>query len=137
VLGFGDGSIIARKYRWTEYPGGQGWSVPQSYWHKGWILRTDHQPIDATTRRMPWHGFSSESRDGKTAQGTWSRSAIWIPLWLPAILLSIYPLRVWVRSVREDERRAKNQCDRCGYDLRESKDRCPECGNPIPVRRAS
>ena len=35
--------------------------------------------------------------------------------------------RRW-RSVREGRRRSRNQCLRCGYDLRASPKQCPECG---------
>ena len=49
----------------------------------------------------------------------------------------------WVKARRVRERRRRNQCTQCGYDLQSSPDRCPECGaararsrDPKPPQRS-
>jgi len=60
-------------------------------------------------------------------------SAIFFPLWLPAILFAIAPTYWFL--VAPHRRRAKRRklglCPTCGYDLRASPDRCPECGTAV------
>jgi predicted amidophosphoribosyltransferase len=51
----------------------------------------------------------------------------------PSILPMFFFIRRLSRSVRHHDRKRRNLCVHCGYDLRASKDRCPECGEPIPT----
>jgi hypothetical protein len=50
-----------------------------------------------------------------------------IPLWLPALLLTIGPA---ARLLTLRRRSRSGHCRRCGYDLRATPERCPECGRP-------
>ena len=55
-------------------------------------------------------------------------TAIWIPLWLPLLLIATPTAYFWYT-----DRRAKPwQCPKCRYDLRGLDGGvCPECGTPI------
>lgn len=59
-----------------------------------------------------------------------------IPIWLPAILISIYPAIVWRNHFsttgRQKRRRERSLCIHCAYDLTgNTSGLCPECGHPI------
>lgn len=58
------------------------------------------------------------------------------PLWLPMILLLIYPtIRLCLGPVRQGFRMRRGRCGRCGYDLRaNTTNTCPECGQVVPGR---
>lgn len=60
-----------------------------------------------------------------------------VPLWLPALLLSLPPVARLARRTRRHHRSATGHCATCGYDLRASKGRCPECGTPIASTMAA
>ncbi|HTL29038.1 MAG TPA: hypothetical protein VL282_07455 [Tepidisphaeraceae bacterium] len=58
---------------------------------------------------------------------------VWLPHWLPILLLSALPMWQLVTRLRQKRRTVRGLCMNCGYDLRASSDRCPECGAMIPV----
>ena len=60
--------------------------------------------------------------------GTW----IYVPLWLFAILLLVYPTLAFIRGPFARWRRSrKGVCLKCGYDLTGNVSGvCPECGEP-------
>jgi hypothetical protein len=67
---------------------------------------------------------------------------VYISLWLPTLLLAVYPALVVLKRAREIDRRRRARqnlclCPGCGYDIRATPDaagplwdRCPECGRP-------
>ncbi len=67
--------------------------------------------------------------DTHVARSGWLK----VPVWLPLMLLSVYPIIAFVRGpLRRYRRRKRNQCDGCGYDLTGNESgRCPECGKAI------
>jgi hypothetical protein len=54
--------------------------------------------------------------------------SLWLPHWLPVLLLMILPLHALLMHRRHVRRQQRGLCNQCGYDLRASGDRCPECG---------
>lgn len=58
---------------------------------------------------------------------------LWVSLWVPLVLLGIYPSFSLMRGpVLRLRRRRKGLCVRCGYDLTGNiTGVCPECGTPI------
>lgn len=77
---------------------------------------------------------ASQLRRGRTPSGQISKGrlgfhyALIMPHWF-LVAVSAIPPGVWLfRRARERRRRTRNQCVRCGYDLRGTPDRCPECG---------
>jgi hypothetical protein len=46
----------------------------------------------------------------------------------PLFFFPLWAVGRLVREIREDGRRLKGMCAKCGYDLRASGERCPECG---------
>jgi len=55
------------------------------------------------------------------------KRAVTVPFYALAAATSILPL-FWVRSRWQRQRRFRDVCKCCGYDLRATPDRCPECG---------
>lgn len=49
----------------------------------------------------------------------------WVPYWLVALLLAVFPAASAARLVQRRRRSAAGLCRHCGYDLRESPDGCP------------
>ena len=58
---------------------------------------------------------------------------LWLPQWLPVVLLSIWPARRLRTTIRRWQWRRKGHCVECGYDLRATPERCPECGTVRPL----
>ena len=56
-----------------------------------------------------------------------------VPLWVPFLVLSAYPVLAFVRGpVRRWRRRKRGLCAQCGYNLTGlTEPRCPECGERI------
>jgi len=77
------------------------------------------------------HGRYLQLLAGADSTGWW----LALPYWLPALLLSAYP--IWLARSRRIRRRRHEQglCLSCGYDLRQSTSRCPECGADIKGSR--
>lgn len=63
-------------------------------------------------------------------QSTRTQLFVWISLWLPILLFSIYPSIAFIRGpLRRHSRRKRNQCIDCGYNLTGNVSGvCPECG---------
>ena len=62
---------------------------------------------------------------------------LWLPHWLPMLLLSAAPTWLFVMRRRRRLRQSRGLCTQCGYDLRASSDRCPECGVKIASSRST
>ncbi len=57
-----------------------------------------------------------------------------LPLWLPAIVLSIAPARLFLAARRAHQGSGDVICGRCGYNLRGNVTGvCPECGTEVQV----
>ena len=56
-----------------------------------------------------------------------------VPLWIPIVLMSTYPVLAFIRGpVRRWRRRKKGLCIKCGYNLTGNvSGMCPECGEDI------
>jgi hypothetical protein len=60
------------------------------------------------------------------------------PLWFPFVLLSVYPIIRFMRSLRGDVRTEKGLCHKCGYDLTGNVTGvCSECGTRIRRKDSS
>ena len=90
--------------------------------------RTFQQAPSEKPSLLNWLGFAYGWRiftDGRVV-------AVVVPMWVPVILLSVYPaVRGW-HAFRGRKRFREGLCPKCGYDLRESPEKCPECGTPVP-----
>lgn len=63
-------------------------------------------------------------------------TAIFVPLWIPAILFGLPGAYGWLRYRRVHK--VGTLCKTCGYDLRGlPHNRCPECGTPFGTDGAS
>ena len=61
------------------------------------------------------------------------RMGVMFPLWLPSLLLAVYPTIAFIRGpYRRYRRRKKGLCLKCGYNLAGNiSGICPECGERI------
>jgi hypothetical protein len=68
---------------------------------------------------------------GTGSQRSWRWAAVTTPLWVIVALLLVHPAVAFVLGpVRRRYRYQRNQCIRCGYDLKGNvSGRCPECGD--------
>jgi len=74
--------------------------------------------------QIPPNAQYLELRIGRDPLGPW----LAVPYWLPAVLMSAYPIwRGWSGMVSR-RRMRQGRCLHCGYDLRKSGAVCPECG---------
>jgi hypothetical protein len=64
---------------------------------------------------------------------TWDKPTIWLvdSMALGMIAISLIAARRVLTMLVSQDRRRRNQCIVCGYDLRASHERCPECGLPL------
>ena len=90
--------------------------------------------------RALWFNFATElersSTDASSAfllpkgqrRSVTRRVKLGFPLW--AVVMATAPLPAWrlLRAQVRRNRRRRQQCVNCGYDLRASSGRCPECG---------
>ena len=96
-------------------PGVEGWG------YDSWVIAPSgwNNPVADPTRTF--FGFRFSAR-GKPPH---HRPVASLPLWLPLMLLSVMPVRWYMRRRRGLR---PGLCPACGYDLRATPDRCPECG---------
>jgi len=59
---------------------------------------------------------------------SWSFRHVYIPLWIPTVAFSAYPIYLLTPLHRRRKRRRLGLCVKCGYNLKGSIDRCSECG---------
>jgi hypothetical protein len=117
-----------------EVPSTAGFRILGSRGHRGGQPVSD--PLDGIRKsdmpsRWTFLGFGH-------ATDRASLRVIVIPAWSVALVTALVP-PLWLlrhRKRRADDRRRRNLCVRCGYDLRASPERCPECGTPIKPTRA-
>jgi hypothetical protein len=59
------------------------------------------------------------------------RTYVWIPLWIPFVLLAVPTTLLWYR----DRRPPRGHCQRCGYNLVGNlSGTCPECGQACVLK---
>ena len=95
----------------TEAPG--GWSGSSQQWLGFRYISTD-----------TWYPKAQLQFGYPTARSR----AIFVPHWAIAIVTAILPALSIISLIRNRNRRDKNLCPHCGYDLRATPGRCPECG---------
>jgi hypothetical protein len=99
---------------------------------------TTNDASSAKSRETYWGGFqyySQASRDHITRN---KHQVAIVPAWFLVLVFAVAPAR-WVFLYRRDQlRRRKGLCRKCGYDLRATPDadgplmqRCPECGHAV------
>ncbi len=91
---------------------------------KGWAVHS----VSASSR-APWPlWLRSGCLWPSVAQNPGRASVIYIPLWLPFLIVMIPTALLWWR----DRRLPPGHCQRCGYNLTGNvSGRCPECGDPV------
>jgi len=138
-VGVGFPSIRQGQYRWVAVRGG-GTFTHQST-AKGKLeayftrlsddLKRDYAVSGVNWPDINWYKFRLVS------DGTWNRCILFFPLWLPFVVLSVWPTIAFARRIRATP--LTDICTACGYDLRGSSSGvCPECGkaNPPPQSRS-
>ena len=115
-----------------EVPATAGFRILGSRGHRGGQPVSD--PLDGIrrsdmARRWTFLGFGHATDHAGTR-------VIVVPAWFVALVAALVP-PLWLvryRRRRADDRRRRNLCVRCAYDLRASPERCPECGMAISKR---
>lgn len=95
----------------SEHPGGWGWFNYPGGRFAGVV----------------WSPNLDLRRFGQTPFNGWGRN-LFVPLWLPFLLVAIPTFILW----RRDRRPPPGHCLRCRYDLTGNvSGRCPECGEVV------
>ena len=135
---FGDFKIwrVHRKY-YNEAPPSGGLQLREGWSADGWDFTFNpHEPPPIWERTG--FRFSAQS-DGFADMRQWVHG-VEVPLWFIMLTALIGPAWwVWgmLKTRRRARRRARGQCESCGYDLRATPERCPECGREIVASEAS
>jgi hypothetical protein len=97
-----------------------------------------HTMEAAPSQKQPWFDFGSylpsSNHKGFPPMG-------WVELWYGWLIIALAALPAWTlwrwRRHIHRQRKSKNLCAICGYDLRATPQRCPECGTQYTSKRAS
>jgi len=104
-------------------------------------LTTDRGVRIASRGQVPAFGFQWRLPwpSGAPSGVVFRLSLVRVPLWVPVVLLLIYPAAAFLLGpVRRRLRRNRNQCLECGYALVAlSEPRCPECGKGFDIAAVS
>lgn len=64
-----------------------------------------------------------------TIESTGDGVGLFVPIWVPLVCFTAYPILVLIRTIRRRLRPKAGHCSKCGYNLTGLPEpRCPECG---------
>jgi hypothetical protein len=101
--------------------------------HEGYSFRVTTYPAESPAG-LHWYqkiGFNFEHHTHTSPPNGFSETIVSVPLLLPLILSTLFPIR-WYIALRRNAKHPALGCPKCHYDLRATDiGRCPECGTPF------